>query len=197
MGSYETHQSPLSITLVRHAETDWSQADKHTGLTDIPLNTKGKREAALLHTCLTPNHYSHIFISPLMRAVETAKLAGLLEKGVIEPNLVEWDYGKYEGLTSIEIHQHDPDWNIFTGGGPGGETVEDAVKRAERVLKRLSHLSGHVLLVSSGHISRLIATCWLEVPPSFGKHLALSPASRSVLGWEGNTRAILTWNQPY
>lgn len=194
MGTRKTDKSPQSITIIRHATTDWSLADKHTGLTDIPLNAQGKEEAKQLKSLIHPHLYSHIFVSPLIRAVETAKLAGLLDKAVIDPDLVEWDYGKYEGLTSAEIHQHDPRWNIFTNGGPGGESVADAVTRAQRVLEAIEKLSGDILLISSGHISRLMTTCWLQVDASFGKCLALSAGSRSVLGWESAQRAILHWN---
>jgi broad specificity phosphatase PhoE len=183
-----------SLTIIRHAETDWSLQDKHTGLSDIPLNVQGEIQAKRLKSTVNPSDYDHIFVSPLKRALTTAEFAGLMEKATIEPDLVEWDYGSYEGLTLKQIQAEDPDWNIFTHGAPGGESISDAVNRANRLISKFNHLSGNVLIVSSGHISRLIASCWVGEAPAFGKHIALHPASCSVLGYDKIYPAIISWN---
>jgi len=183
-----------NITLIRHAETDWSMEDKHTGLTDIPLNTIGEAQAKKLKKVLQNRDFTHIFVSPLQRAQKTAQLAGILKKAIIELDLVEWDYGEYEGLSSKQIHKQNPEWNIFTQGAPGGESVRQATKRAERVIEKLDALTGEILLLSSGHFSRLITSCWLNIQPSFGNLVALYPASISSLGYAGKNRILFSWN---
>lgn len=180
------------ITLIRHAATDWAEEGRHTGTTDISLNSKGIDQAVELRSLLDEMHFDHILISPLKRAQETAQLANI--QGENEPLLVEWNYGKYEGLTSDQIHVNEPGWNIFTHGAPGGESVEDVCRRCDALLDKLESYSGDILIISSGHILRLLATRWAEFPPSAGKGLLLSPASISELGFEKENRVISFWN---
>jgi broad specificity phosphatase PhoE len=183
------------IILVRHSETLWSLNGRHTGLTDIPLTEQGEREAKELKERLKKLPFQKVFTSPLKRAVETCKLSGLFDHAVIDPDLVEWNYGDYEGLTHAEIISKNPSWNIFTQGAPGGESVEDVCARADRVLKRLSAFKETCILFSSAHFLRLLATRWLHLPPKDGELFALSPSSISLLGYERENHVILSWNQ--
>jgi broad specificity phosphatase PhoE len=183
------------IILVRHAETEWTVEGRHTGLTDIPLSEKGEIQAKGLKKRLQSLHPQKIFVSPLKRAIGTCKLAGLFDKATIDPDLVEWDYGNYEGLTTEEITAKDPTWTIFTKGAPGGESVADVCQRADRVLKKLELFSGGVVLFSSAHFSRLLTARWLQLPPSEGRLFILYPASISVLGFERENHVIVSWNE--
>lgn len=186
-----------SLTLIRHAETDWAKQGRHTGLTDIPLNEAGIAQAKQLKEILKPNHYDSIFVSPLARATETARLAGILQQATIEPDLVEWNYGKYEGLTSLQIHEENPDWNLFIEGAPQGESVAAVAERAKRVIQKLDSLPGNGLVISSAHFSCMLAASWLKVDPSFCKLLVLYPASISLLGKRDNHFILIHWNQVY
>lgn len=183
------------LTLIRHAETEWSLQGKHTGLTDIPLTSHGEAQAKALKEILQKQHFDHIFVSPLKRALDTTRLCGLSDRALIDPDLVEWNYGKYEGLTSQQIHEQDPNWNIFANGGPGGETVVAAWERAKRVLKKMDTLKGKIILFSSGHFCRLMAACWLHQDPTFGNLIALDPASLSELGRDKGQPILIRWNQ--
>lgn len=191
-----TTPTPHQITLVRHGETKWSLSGQHTGHTDLPLLERGEMQAKALRKRLTSHHFSHIYTSPLRRASQTCELAGFCDQALVMEDLVEWDYGEYEGLTSEEIHEIDPHWTIFTKGAPGGESISDIAKRTERVLTTLSHLAGkgNILLFSSGHFLRALATRWLGLPLTEGKFFALSPGSLSILGWEKANPVLLTWN---
>jgi len=182
------------IYLVRHGETLWAKEGKHTGLTDIPLTKQGIKEAVLLGKRLKKNSFDAIYSSPLLRAVSTAEYAGFSKKIEIWDDLVEWDYGIYEGLTHAEIFKKDPHWSIFTKGAPQGESVAMVERRVRRILKRLRSIKGNVLLFSSGHISRSLAAKWLNLSIKEGAHFALSPASLSLLGFERTTPAFLLWN---
>ena len=180
------------IYLCRHGETQWSKSGQHTGLTDLELTDNGRKQASSLGKKIHGILFSKVLISPLKRAKETARLAHL--HGEIDPDLLEWNYGEYEGLTTKEIHQKDPTWNIFTHGGPGGESINEIKVRALRLIKKVKAMEGNVCLVSSGHISRAIGALWLGEDVSFGRYLVLSTASISKLGFEHENPAILGWN---
>ena len=182
------------LFLIRHGETEWALAGRHTGLTDIPLTEKGKAEAKLLGARLKSYDFEHILVSPLQRALETCRLAGLAEQAQVDPDLCEWDYGTYEGRTSKEIQAQDPTWNVFTKGAPGGESVEAVCHRADRLLQKIEKTSGDVCLFSSAHFLRLLTTRWLKISPENGRLFILFPASFSLLGYERTNRVIVTWN---
>ena len=184
----------MKVTILRHGETEWSLSGKHTGLTDLPLTMNGEKEASLLGLSLKGVKFDHIFCSPLIRAKETCKIAGYAREMKIDPALVEWDYGDYEGLTTSEIHQTKPNWTIFSGDPPHGETSIEIGKRADLLIQRLKKLGGEIAIFSSGHFSRVFAARWLQQPVSFGSHLMLSTASKSIVGFEREEPAILLWN---
>lgn len=183
-----------TVYLLRHGETEWTLSRRHTGLTDIDLTPNGRLEAKLLGKSLHNIHFDHIFCSPLKRALDTCVIADLGESYVIDQDLVEWDYGKYEGLTSAEIQKTDPSWTIFSKDPPGGETSLAVQKRADRFLQRILSLEGTIGVVSSGHFSRVLGARWIEQPVSFGERLTLSTASKSILGFEHGYRVIQLWN---
>jgi broad specificity phosphatase PhoE len=186
--------SPLpDIWLVRHGSTEWSTNGRHTGRTDVPLTEEGQREAAALFRCLDRQRFDLVLCSPLTRARETARLAGFVH-AEIDDDLVEWDYGDYEGLTSDEIQQRDPDWTIFTGTVPNGETAEEVGARAQRVLDRCATADGRVLLFAHGHILRVLTGVALSFGPRAGAHFALDPATICVIGSEHGARALTRWN---
>lgn len=182
----------MNLYLVRHGETAWSKNGRHTGLTDLPLTEDGIQEAKDLGKRLKGHRFDKVFASPLKRALDTCTLAGFHPE--ISPDLVEWDYGDYEGLMHEEILKEDPHWNLFTKGAPGGESVADVALRADRILKIVQTYPGDVALFSSAHILRTIAARWLKLPPVDGKLLLLSTASVSVLGHERETPVIVSWN---
>lgn len=182
------------IFLVRHGETDWSLSGQHTGKTDIPLTEKGKEEALRLAPILQKIQITKALISPLKRAHETFNLAGLNVPRELDKDLEEWDYGDYEGLSSKEIAETNPDWSIFINGAPGGESLQDIENRTARVLDKIQSIDGNVALFSSGHILRALAARWLNLPLSFGRQLTLSTGSISILGYEHNLPSLLLWN---
>ncbi len=184
--------SEREIYLIRHGETEWSRDGKHTGLTDIPLTEKGEREAAALGRHIEKLTFDHLFSSPLKRAKETCFICGLEPQ--IDNDLLEWNYGAYEGLTTAEIHKTVPGWNIFTHGAPGGETTEAVAKRGKRLLKKLEGLEGKIALFTSGHFSRAFLTCYLNLPIENGRQFILSTASLSILGYEHGMHALKLWN---
>ncbi|KQX66495.1 histidine phosphatase family protein [Angustibacter sp. Root456] len=191
-----THQ----LVLIRHGQTEWARDGRHTGRTDVPLTPTGEQQARDLAPLLEPYRGCPVLVSPLQRASRTAELAGLGD-AVVEPELVEWDYGAYEGLTTPEIRElAGPSWTVFADGVvPGdspGESLEDVARRARAVLGRVRPLmtDSDVVLVGHGHQLRILASCWLEAPPAFGARLLLSPASLSVLGEQHDVPAIVGWN---
>jgi len=183
------------IYLIRHGETEWTLSGRHTGLTDIPLTENGIQASKKIGAFLKGQGFQKVLVSPLQRAKETCRLAGFFDHAIIEPDLVEWDYGKYEGLTTPEIRKESPHWTVFTGEVPGGESLADIGARANRVLGQLRSIPGDVAIFSSGHILRVLAARFLDQPPSFGSRLILSPASLSILGFEREHPAIISWNQ--
>ncbi len=186
---------PQEVWLVRHGTTDWSQSGRHTGRTDVALNDAGRREAAALGRRLAGRRFALVLTSPLLRARETCRIAGYGDVAEIEPDLREWDYGEYEGRTTVEIREHDPRWTIWTGRVPGGETLEQVAERAKAVVARALTVPGDVALFAHGHILRVLAACWLELGPERGRVLALDTATLSVLGFERETRVVRNWNE--
>jgi broad specificity phosphatase PhoE len=187
--------SQPEIYLIRHGETEWSRSGKHTGVSDIPLTEHGRRQAWLLRPELIVANFQLVLTSPLQRARETCELAGLGERAEIEPDLMEWNYGDYEGLTSEQIHVHRPGWTIFDdGGGPGGETPEQIGMRVDRVIARLRALQGDAALFAHGHVLRVLAARWLGLAPSAGAHFLLDTATVSVLSSYGGVAAVKCWN---
>jgi probable phosphoglycerate mutase len=182
----------FKIVAVRHGETEWSAALKHTGYTDVPLTPTGRRRAEELAPELTGN-YAIVLSSPLRRARETAALAGY-PGPVIDPDLHEWDYGDYEGLTTDEIRAQRPDWNLWCDGCPGGETPDQVAARADRVLARIRAAGGDALVFAHGHILRVFTARWLTMPPSAGARFVLATGSVAVLGHERETEVIERWN---
>jgi len=187
----------LSLYLIRHGQTEWSLSGQHTGQTDLPLTPKGEVRASQLAPILGGIEFSEILTSPLRRARQTCELAGLGSHSRIEPDLVEWNYGKYEGLTSDEIQKDHPNWNLFHDGAPGGESPIEVSQRADRLISRLSALTGNVALFSHGHFFCSFATRWIELPIVEAEHLELSTSSISILGFATHhpeIRVISGWN---
>jgi broad specificity phosphatase PhoE len=175
----------LPVTyLARHGETAWSLTGQHTGLTDIPLTERGERNARRLGERLKGLTFAQVFTSPLRRAFRTCELAGFAAVATVDPDLVEWNYGNYEGRRSAEIRAERPDWQLFRDGCPGGETPVDVAVRADRVVSRVRAVQGDVLLFSSGHFLRVFAARWLGLEPGAGRFFLLSTASLSALGYE-------------
>jgi probable phosphoglycerate mutase len=175
------------IWLVRHGETDWSLAGKHTGRSDIPLTREGEAQARKLGARLQEIPFTMVLSSPLQRARRTCEWAGFGARMEVLLDLQEWDYGAYDGLTSSEIHAMRPDWQLFRDGCPGGEQLKDVITRADRVITRLRSSPGDALVVSHGHLLRVLATRWAQLPPESGGHFALSPASLSILGIDAHS----------
>lgn len=182
------------IYLIRHGETEWSRSKQHTGRTDIPLTPKGEVEAKLLKNRLLDLKFKKVYTSPLKRALETCELAGYIEHAEKSDDLLEWDYGDYEGLTTQQIRQKVPHWSLFKNGVPNGETFEEIAHRADHILAIASQIPGNVALFGSGHISRVIGARWIGLSPQQAQLLALSTASVSVLGYEHEARVIECWN---
>ena len=189
-------QPLLSIYMARHGETAWSLSGQHTGLTDLPLTERGERNARALGERLKGLTFTRVFTSPLQRARRTCELAGFGSVATVDRELVEWNYGECEGLTTADIRKKRPDWQLFRDGGPGGESVAEVGARADRVLSRLKAIDGGVLVFSSGHISRVLGARWIGLDPAGGKLLFLSTASLSILGYEHgkNDPVLRLWN---
>ena len=185
------------IYLARHGETVWSLSGQHTGLTDLPLTERGERNAQRLGERLRGLSAAKVFTSPLQRAARTCELAGFGSLAEIDPDLVEWDYGEYEGRRSADILKERPDWLLFRDGCPGGESPGQIGTRADRVVSRLRGIQGDVLVFSSGHFIRVLAARWLELEAgAAGRHFLLSTASLSAVGYEHNLSqpVIRLWN---
>jgi probable phosphoglycerate mutase len=174
------------INLARHGETAWSLTGQHTGLTDLPLTERGGQNARALGERLIGLNFAKVFTSPLQRAARTCELAGFGAVAEADRDLLEWDYGQYEGRRTAEIHAERPDWQLFRDGCPGGESPDQVGARADRVLSRLRAVQGDALLFSSGHFLRVLAARWLGLEPSAGRFFLLSTASLSALGYEHN-----------
>src|SRR5262252_10351012 len=184
------------VYLARHGETAWSLTGQHTGLTDLPLTERGERNARQLGERLRGLTFAKVYTSLLQRAARTCELAGFGAVAEVDRDLVEWDYGAYEGRRTVEIHAQRPDWQLFRDGCPGGETPEQVGVRADRVVSRVRVIQGNVLLFSSGHFLRVLAARWLGLEPGAGRYFLLSTASLSALGYEHSPTepAIRLWN---
>jgi broad specificity phosphatase PhoE len=184
------------IYLARHGETAWSLSGQHTGLTDLPLTSRGECNARRLGERLKELEFARVFSSPLQRAQRTCELAGFGPEAEVDRDLVEWNYGEYEGLSTAEIHARRPDWELFRDGFPGGESFGEIGARADRVIQRIRSVDGAVLLFSSGHFLRVLAARWLGVEPQAARYLLLGTASLSSLTYEHNPSqpAIGLWN---
>ncbi len=191
-----TNLNLTAAYLARHGETAWSVTGQHTGLTDLPLTERGERNATQLGHRLSSLPFSRIFTSPLQRASRTCELAGFGNVAEVDRDLVEWNYGDYEGKTSSEIRASRPDWQLFRDGCPGGETVADIGRRADRVLGKIQSIEGTVLLFSSGHFLRVLAARWLGLAADAGQFFYLGTASLSIVGYEHQVQdpVIQLWN---
>jgi probable phosphoglycerate mutase len=183
------------VYLVRHGETERSVDGRHTGRADIPLTEEGRRQAESVGARLAGRRFALVLVSPLKRALETARLAGYGDVAEAEPDLMEWDYGAYDNQTAADIRRERPGWTPWQGGFPGGETLEEVAARAERVLDRVRAAGGDVALFAHGHILRVVAARWLEQAPVEAARYYLSTASLSVLGRERETPVIDRWNE--
>ena len=199
MADVANYSNPMSargeLWLIRHGETEWTLSGAHTGRTDIPLTAAGESQAVAIGRLLAGRSFALVLTSPLQRACETCRLAGYADVAEIEPNLREWDYGEYEGRTSAEIQREVPGWTIWKGTVPDGETIAQVAARALPVIERALAAGGDVALFGHGHALRVLAACWLGLPPDGGRFFVLGTASLSMLGWERETRVIARWNQ--
>jgi probable phosphoglycerate mutase len=184
------------VYLIRHGETEWSLSGQHTGITDIPLTENGRRIAKLLAPALAKETFALVLTSPLERARRTCELAGLGERAEIDRDLMEWDYGEYEGLTPKEIHARAPGWMLFSDGCPGGETPERVSARIDRVIARTRAVQGQVALFAHGHVFRVFAARWLGLPAAAGGHFLLDTATLNILSYYHGIPALKRWNAP-
>ena len=182
------------VYLIRHGETEWSLSTQHTGITDIPLTENGRKVAKLLEPVLAKETFALVLTSPLERARETCELAGLGKRAEIDRDLMEWNYGEYEGLTPKQIHAQAPRWMLFNDGCPGGESPEQIGARVDRVIARVRAVEGHVALFAHGHISRVFAARWLGLPATAGCHFLLDTATLNILSYYRGIPAVKRWN---
>ncbi|MGA7329702.1 MAG: beta-phosphoglucomutase family hydrolase [Rhodomicrobium sp.] len=186
----------MGVFAIRHGETAWSVSGQHTSLTDIPLTDKGRRLAKQLGPVLAAETFVLVLVSPLQRARETCALAGLGARAVVDPDLVEWNYGEYEGLTPEQIHKVTPGWVIFRDGCPGGETPEQVCTRVDRVIARVRAAGGDVAVFAHGHVLRVVAARWIGLPVECGQHFLLDAGTLCVLSHYRNIPAVKVWNRP-
>lgn len=182
------------IYVIRHGETEWSLSGQHTGVTDIPLTENGRNQARLLRPMLAKESFSLVLTSPLQRAKETCTLSGLGDQAEEDPNLMEWNYGDYEGVTSEHIHEHTPGWLIFNDGAPKGETPAQVGARADRVIAKIQSVHGDVAVFAHGHILRVLVARWLDLPPQAGRSFLLDTGTLNILGYYRGFPAVKTWN---
>jgi len=197
--TYRSEELPITY-LARHGETAWSLTGQHTGLTDLPLTEQGQRNSRRLQERLSGLSFLRVFTSPLQRARQTCELSGFGSVAEIVPDLVEWDYGEYEGRRSVEIRAERPDWQLFRDGCPGGESPLQVAVRADRVVDRVRTVEGNVLLFSSGHFLRMLAVRWCQVEPTVNaRSFMLDTASLSALGYEkSRSRPVIRlWNDTH
>ena len=185
---------PTDVVLVRHGETLWSKAGQHTGSTDLPLTPEGETAARDLSPVLGSLSFARVFSSPLQRARRTAELAGFTNRMTLDPDLVEWNYGAYEGLKSAEIVVHAPDWLVFRDGAPQGESPAEVGERVDRVVARLRGGEGPVLVFAHGHLLRVLVARWLGLPPLAGSHFLLDTATLNVLSDYRGIPALACWS---
>jgi broad specificity phosphatase PhoE len=189
------HSHPnQEVWLVRHAETEWSRTKKHTGRTDVPLTDAGRERARELGARLHGREFALVLSSPLERARETARLAGLGDPCQVREDLLEWDYGDYEGITTADIRKERPDWYLWRDGVPNGETPAEVGARCDRVIAEIVDVDGDVAVFAHGHVLRALSARWLEEPVTFGGRIFLETGSLSVLGFEREVRVLRSWN---
>lgn len=186
--------SSHEVVLARHGETEWSRDHRHTGRTDIPLTDEGRRQAEALGHRLSGRPFARVLVSPLSRALETCELAGLGARAEQRRELLEFAYGDAEGITTAEMRESVPGWSVWTHGSPGGESPADVGARLQPILAELRSPGGDVAVFAHGHLLRVLAALWIELPPEGGAHLVLSTGTLSALGWERGTPAIRAWN---
>lgn len=187
--------APARAVVVRHGDTEWAESGRHTGRTDVPLTEQGRREASGLGGLLGAHRFVLVLTSPLQRAVETCRLAGLGDLAELRSDLMEWDYGEYEGLTTPQIQVGRPGWSLWDDGVPGGETVEQVGERVDRVIAEVRSAPGDVALFAHGHVLRILTARWLRLPAVEGRCFALSPAGVGILGYEHADSVIVHWNE--
>jgi broad specificity phosphatase PhoE len=193
--STSTSKPALQLWLIRHGETEWSKSGKHTGTTDIALTDAGRAQASALKPLLASQHFDLVFTSPMQRAIETCRLAGLGDRSTVEPDLHEWNYGIYEGRKTVDIREEVPDWSVWTSPIPEGEALADVGQRAQALIDRLIGTgASRIALFSHAHFLRSLAAQWATGSAALGAHLALDTAAVSVLGFERDVRAIVRWN---
>jgi broad specificity phosphatase PhoE len=183
-----------SIWLLRHGDTSWTRAERHTGRQDVPLSRSGRAQARRARLALSGRSFAHVLVSPQLRAMETCRLVGQAADAQVSEDLMEWDYGEYEGLTDAETEERAPGWNLFRDGCPGGESPAQVQDRVHRVLELVSSLDGPCLLVSHGKLLRALAARWLDAELTFGDRLALDPAALSLLERDGTRALLRLWN---
>jgi len=193
----EVAEVNMNVFAIRHGETLWSLTGQHTGTTDIPLTDNGRRLAERMRPVLTKNAFELVLCSPMQRARETCELAGLSDKAAVDSDLMEWNYGEYEGLTPEHIHKIIPGWLIFRDGCPGGETPEQVGMRMDRVIARCRAVGGDIALFAHGHVLRVLAARWIGLPPGGGEHFLLDTGTLSVLGYYRDAPAVRIWNGPF
>jgi broad specificity phosphatase PhoE len=182
------------LWMIRHTETEWAKAHRHTGRTDIPLTDAGRAAAVKLRDRVAGHRFTAVLVSPLGRARETAELAGLGQHAQLRDDLLEWDYGAYEGITTADIRKDRPGWYLWNDGVPNGEVAADVAARVDRVIEEALGLEGDVAVVAHGHVLRVLAARWLQQPPQLGGRLVLETGGISRLGFERDVRALLAWN---
>jgi broad specificity phosphatase PhoE len=193
--SHVISKPAMNIWLIRHGETEWSKSGRHTGTTDVALTEQGRRQASALPSLLSTQAFDLVLTSPMQRAIDTCRLAGLGEQAQVEPDLHEWNYGVYEGRKTADIREEVPDWSVWTSPIPEGESAAQVGTRAQRLIDRLlSRESAHIALFSHAHFLRALAAVWTTGEPSMGAHLALDTAAVGVLGFEREVRVIAKWN---
>jgi broad specificity phosphatase PhoE len=183
------------LLLARHGETEWSLNGRHTGTTDIPLTENGRLRAHDLAPRLEGRAFALVLTSPMQRAIETCKLAGLGEEAQIRGDLHEWDYGDYEGITTAQIHERNPDWTLWRDGCPGGEAAADVGARADRLIAEARAADGDVIFFGHGHMLRVVGARWVDLPPRDGGLLGLSTGSLCTLGYEHDVPILMRWNE--
>ncbi len=187
---------PQEVYVIRHGETEWSLSGRHTGRTDLPLTDNGRELAGRLRPILARTSFWRVLASPLRRARETCAVAGLSDMVAVDPDLTEWDYGAYEGLTSAQIQERRPGWMIFRDGCPDGETPDQIAARVDRIIGGIRSAPGNIALFAHGHFSRVLVARWLGLPSAAGQHFLLDTGTVSVLGYYHDSSAVKIWNAP-
>lgn len=182
------------LYVIRHGETEWSLSGRHTGRTDLPLLPEGEQQARATGELLAGQTFALVLTSPLQRARRTCELVGYADQAVVDDDLMEWDYGDHEGITSAQIRQHDPGWTVWTGAIPNGETIDQVAARADRVIARAHAADGDTIVFSHGHFLRVLTARWCELNPVEGRRFVLETATLSQLGWEHEYPGVQRWN---